>query len=133
MPNSKVYIASRPLSFTKQLLRTHSSKLRHFVLGKKRTSLKGRLLVSKMFSFMKQNSHHKLPTWTLSSNIFCLISCPVAGEPLRLKVELFDVELRFLRTTRFLLPFGPLSSISMKPLSVPILTKELKSVARPRI
>lgn len=37
MPDSKIFIASCPLSFTQQLLRTHSSKLRHFVLGKKRT------------------------------------------------------------------------------------------------
>lgn len=57
----------------------------------------------------------------------------MAGTPFRVKEELFECALRFLRMTRFFLPLGPLSSISMYPVSVPILTKEPKVEARPRI
>ena len=83
------------------------------------------------FSENAGDTHQRLETWTLSSAIRLLISFPVADWPLMKNDELFDFALRVRMMTRLGLPFGPFNSISMKPASVPIFTKEFSSVARP--
>ena len=68
-----------------------------------------------------------------SSTIFALISRPVADSPSRVYVEDLDLADSLRRMTTFDLPGLPLSSISMKPSVVHILTNELSSVERPKI